>query len=707
MSFYGSVYYQLIDTFYKIIVKNSGDKTFDFNPNIFNNSDTPADQIVESPAVGRKGVFSLDSGNYWINFSKTDADESAPYKIWHSPANPEPSRKLQAGGLIVETDKYFVQKNEAGDEISVVDENGEEMIAGEHYIQLNDSEFIRTHNAEYDEAGHIIEGKTQSVLYRLPKANINERMDKLEVLLGTPTENLEMPRPDITQAEIEDLISKGKEYEGEDYIYSITDYAEKNFEDIKTLEKYVGDWSKSNDMYSIGYAPSMSEWIGDIDKLYEDGDGFYFHEGDTLTRILGVVPRVWREYTGQASGFMSISDALVEAKKKIDATDTRLDTAVTALQNTDNAIYDIIGEYGGRQKIFAEIDATNTKLAEVEAAYKEQDAALEKKIDDNDTAIRADASVWIATAKNEIRTEFEAADDALEADYTTKLNNVTTDYRDADAAIRQNISDHINQVNTSIEGINQSIADTNTRITELNTAHQQDKTAIWNSIGTGDNPGSTTVIGRLNEHDTTLSSNATTLEDHSTRIGNLESALGTSTGEGTIAEQITNNAIAIGDIQTDLSSYKTTVAGQISGLEESILKVKGTADTNTSSIASINQSVSEINGEITNLKKIDHSVYETSTHAAETFATIDSLNTAQEGLDAVEEALTTVVGLEEAEGLQGQTVINLLLQLSNQIDGIKSDILLIKQEINEQHPGAAEDFSDYPFPDVMSNSSNS
>ena len=90
MSFYGSVYYQLIDTFYKMIVKNSGDNTYSFNDSLVNDSNKIETGVLdESPAVGRKGVFSLDSGNYWINFSKDTVYEdkdndgeaiAAPYK---------------------------------------------------------------------------------------------------------------------------------------------------------------------------------------------------------------------------------------------------------------------------------------------------------------------------------------------------------------------------------------------------------------------------------------------------------------------------------------------------------------------------------------------------------------------------------------------------------------------------------------------------
>ena len=59
MSFYGSVYYQLIDTFYKIIVKNTGNENTTNFPEIdFNINGTAENEIIESPAVGRKGIFS-------------------------------------------------------------------------------------------------------------------------------------------------------------------------------------------------------------------------------------------------------------------------------------------------------------------------------------------------------------------------------------------------------------------------------------------------------------------------------------------------------------------------------------------------------------------------------------------------------------------------------------------------------------------------
>jgi hypothetical protein len=56
MSFYGSTYFQLIDTFYKILVKNKGGVAVS-NPTVTE---------WASQASGRKGVLEFGTGNRWI-----------------------------------------------------------------------------------------------------------------------------------------------------------------------------------------------------------------------------------------------------------------------------------------------------------------------------------------------------------------------------------------------------------------------------------------------------------------------------------------------------------------------------------------------------------------------------------------------------------------------------------------------------------------
>ena len=60
MSFYGSVYYQLVDTLYKIVAKNSAARNF--GP-----AEYPTEDL-ETQAIGRKGILSLNAGNKWISF---------------------------------------------------------------------------------------------------------------------------------------------------------------------------------------------------------------------------------------------------------------------------------------------------------------------------------------------------------------------------------------------------------------------------------------------------------------------------------------------------------------------------------------------------------------------------------------------------------------------------------------------------------------
>ena len=79
MSFYGSVYYQLIDTFYKAVLRNKGK-----NKNTFVDINTIPDEF-ESKAIGRKGVFGFDSGNKWINLnvvSEEKPDSNELYSIY-------------------------------------------------------------------------------------------------------------------------------------------------------------------------------------------------------------------------------------------------------------------------------------------------------------------------------------------------------------------------------------------------------------------------------------------------------------------------------------------------------------------------------------------------------------------------------------------------------------------------------------------------
>jgi hypothetical protein len=156
MSFYGSVYYQLIDTFYKVAIRNKGYKNYGFlsTEDLFEEN--------ESPAIGRKGIFSLDSGNYWINFSKNENNtkEAAPYKIWHSPAHNDSKTMKRVSSWDIVTDNYeSVLDENTNIEIELINKNtNEDVLNSDHYVQLQEHDMLKLYESNYDEAGHIIPG---------------------------------------------------------------------------------------------------------------------------------------------------------------------------------------------------------------------------------------------------------------------------------------------------------------------------------------------------------------------------------------------------------------------------------------------------------------------------------------------------------------------------------------------------------------------
>ena len=145
MSFYGSVYYQLVDTFYKIAAKNLNATTFGADE---------AGQLNDVQAIGRKGVFNFTSGNRWLGFSETDNHDG--YAIWHNPPDYEPDRCKPLYG--------FEAQDDLVDDDQVV-------------ILTEGTEFLAT-SGLVDKAGHVTLG--DPVRYRLPKTETNDRLNALE-----------------------------------------------------------------------------------------------------------------------------------------------------------------------------------------------------------------------------------------------------------------------------------------------------------------------------------------------------------------------------------------------------------------------------------------------------------------------------------------------------------------------------------------------
>lgn len=659
MSFYGSVYYQLIDTFYKIIVKNSGNKNYTFNDNLINPSETPTKDIIESPAVGRKGVFSLDSGNYWINFSKNDeANESAPYTIWHSAPHNDEETRHPISSWRLETDQYEVLENEKGEEIEVKRDGVVVSADNGDFVQLQDHDFIRIVETNYDEAGHVIGDTTQEVIYRLPKTNISTRLDYLEKLVGEPSEEYPLPRWDKDTPMPEDQTQ-----DGTNSIMTITDYAEKNYEDIKQLEKYVGQWNKMTEFWgeSFHVSPTIADFIGNVDILYNaDGLDDYVEfqrwftpivneEGETvgrtlnltLSKLIGSLPPMWAAISENGSNQtpISISEAIISLKARLES----INTALTAQNSITQLALDGVAErvkkieetdlpeiYGDIDDLINEDLAIYQALADEEDARSKADQALQGNIDkEAESRAAEDAKLYAKIAE-----EKAALQSKIDADDTALYSKITSEYLAKDAELNSSLSSIISTNYTSLDG---KIDGVQNQHTLNNDALVNRATALEKTLGIGDSPNADNVLDRITA---------------------IESNIGSIGSDTNVAAEISNIKAGIGSSTDD----------------ENVGTVYGAIAKNASAIAAAN-------GEINNRLTISQ--------AANAYYPLSSGNSLKTDFDALATdfgALVTAIGdISSNEKLEGQDVASLLAEILTSIEGINKQIEDINFRIDELH----------------------
>ena len=224
MSFYGSIYYELIDAFYKILVHNAGygdGVSFPKPENIKN------EQALV--AIGRQGVIDMDTGNDWIQIT---ADPSkTKYILWHGKANTNTTKDLVSFSKITESD---------------IPENTEP-------IQLIAGDIIASSASSYDMAGHI--SSSDAVYYKLPVSTVEQDVKDVK----------------------EDIEEINKELEKQSGI--IGDFTTEFEDDLIYDESRHGTITKR--LASVGYIDhiytkgdigrTMANAIGDITSVYPNG----------------------------------------------------------------------------------------------------------------------------------------------------------------------------------------------------------------------------------------------------------------------------------------------------------------------------------------------------------------------------------------------------------------------------------------------------
>lgn len=348
MSFYGSVYYQLVDTFYKIVAKNSTARNF--GPVEYPTED------LETQAIGRKGILSLNAGNKWIGFDQIRDAQGDPtgqgYMIYHAPADNDPTSATRHG--------FSCQDDLEMDEDGV--------------YQLTEDSVFETNSYLVDAAGHII--PDVSVKYKLPKTETTDRLNALEswkdqlfwLINGTmpdqPIEDMdafiaENPREENHA----DRISAGEEYdEIVRQIYTKSDYFGDSAEETAKVFFGEDDWSDDK-----GKARSFVDAFGSIRDIKEEVFG--------------------GEYAEDHSEDYTVAEAIIKIKGEVDKNADNIETNLQSATQTHVQINNDLADHDNRinniVKMYGKTNSENSEDPEVVRKFTSEHYFGRNALDDN------------------------------------------------------------------------------------------------------------------------------------------------------------------------------------------------------------------------------------------------------------------------------------------------------------------------------------
>lgn len=403
MSFYGSIYYQLVDALHRIKVRNAGleETKFPIEEKI-----PVAETEIIYRAPGRQGTFNLDTGNRWLTFTKegykkkdeetgedqdngiTDSDK--PYILWHN--SPDGENCVPLHGFKFLKDMYFVRLDEElGEEtfeeavqrvippeawvkgcravfesVQVIEnedqEDGDDIspfAENEDGEEINpDNIFIKYVLYELNEDGEWFEVTDEDYIIRILTpddffiATEDATVDKAGHILTTTPVYYKMPKSDV-QEEIDKLKERMDDNEALD---------EEQEELIQKHEKAIGEWSDycgaiydSTDREEDQWIPTISKAIGPIGLLI-DGTEFttgayvewYKNPEISITRAIGSLTDLvlsYKSVDGVSDSIEEISlvDILIALKDKIIAPlNTQVGIQGALLERHEEDITDVI-----------------------------------------------------------------------------------------------------------------------------------------------------------------------------------------------------------------------------------------------------------------------------------------------------------------------------------------------------------------------------
>ena len=637
---------------------------------------------VETAAKGRKGVFGFDSGNKWINLScvqeeRPEAKELySIYEIYHGApdeTNATPNHGFKA-------------------HIDVEQRTGEDGV-----IQLDFHDEFETYESVYDEAGHI--ARTERKLYRLPKGEVNDRVDRLEELVGTD-ENRKMPE---------------KENEDDQNLYG---YVEDNCNDIKELQDFVGDWDKDAakfwdpDIEDIGYAPTIAETIGDLNLMYKD----YADRANnfkSLAELIGKMPDMYDAVNDK--NFISITSAITKIQQNLTAASKQIQDNIDGINakigkplDTEIDIYEHIESHYDSieniEKILGWAEKTKTVSQEIDG--------LDGRVDDLETYRASLESTIFPAINNSISTlnsqtseHYEIWNKASEEfkktheDIYTKLGSVPVD---------ENVIGIIEALESDVSTKIGSVPENSNIMDEIDNREQ----AIYDLIGEFDeNSTVKETIDTLEENITNLigevpeeSSVMSVVSDNHSTIINL---IGSIPAESSVSAELEDLQGQIDDIVTDLGTNSSEAETAFSLIAAN---AEGISDINTilgeigdTSVAQQIADIHTLMGEQVDGKSLSVRITETK-NALSNYVTTDTLTNAkyatESDLETVQNAVIEIAGdLESITSLKENITTentNLLQDIFDRLVSLEDSIVSIKTVINTLHSEGEP-----PFPEVV------
>ena len=637
---------------------------------------------VETAAKGRKGVFGFDSGNKWINLScvqeeRPEAKELySIYEIYHGApdeTNATPNHGFKA-------------------HIDVEQRTGEDGV-----IQLDFHDEFETYESVYDEAGHI--ARTERKLYRLPKGEVNDRVDRLEELVGTD-ENRKMPE---------------KENEDDQNLYG---YVEDNCNDIKELQDFVGDWDKDAakfwdpDIEDIGYAPTIAETIGDLNLMYKD----YADRANnfkSLAELIGKMPDMYDAVNDK--NFISITSAITKIQQNLTAASKQIQDNIDGINakigkplDTEVDIYEHIESHYDSieniEKILGRAEKTKTVSQEIDGLDGRVDD-LEAYRTSLENTIFPAINNSISTLNSQTSEHYQAWDKASQEfaktheDIYAKLGSVP---------VGENVIDIIGTLEDNISTMIGDVPVNSSVMSEIASKEE----AIYDLIGEFDE--NSTVKGTID-----------TLEE------NITNLIGEVPEESSVMSVVSDNYSTIIDLIGEISE-ESSISAELEGLQNQIDDIVADLGTNSSEtetafslIAANAEGISDINtilgeigdtsvaqqiadihtlmGEQVDGKSLSVRITETK-NALSNYVTTDTLTNAkyvtESDLETVQNAVIEIAGdLESITSLKENITTentNLLQDIFDRLVSLEDSIISIKTVINTLHSEGEP-----PFPEVV------